>query len=246
MKLIRPALAALIFLLLTLFFTPTIAQTGGPGVQLFNMLSGLLPYHFNPAVSHSATLFSSRLTITPFEGYFISSPFDMQTDGSPLYNLFFPTVLIFLLGVYLKNFNKSFQKKCNLRAIFIMAILASYVKSLGSIFYYRGYADFGISLGTSVITLCFLAAFIISLEVYIEEKETVAHLYGRFMFAVLSCLVLLLAVLSAVSFFVTSSFLVHAMGLTAFLIIFIPYYERGNIGRSLSKGTGMPTGRSRT
>jgi hypothetical protein len=237
MKILRPFLAAAIFLLLTLFFTPSIPQTSGAGVQLFNALSGLLPYHFNPALPHAITFFNHNYSvlITPFEGYFISSPFDMQTEGAPLYNLFLPTLLIFVLGFYLKNFNKAFQSKCNLRAVFIMAILASYVKSCGSMLYYRGYADFGISLGTSIITLCFLTAFVISLEVYIEEKETVEHIYGHFMFAVLSCLVLLLAALTYFSFFATSSLLVHAMGLTAFLILFIPYYERDNIRILLSK-----------
>jgi hypothetical protein len=101
--------------------------------------------------------------------------------------------------------------------------------------YYRGYSDFGISLGTSIITLCFLAAFVISLEVYIERKEKVEHLYGHFLFALLSSLILLLGVMILFSFFATSSFLVHAMGLTAFLVIFIPYYERANIRRFLAR-----------
>jgi hypothetical protein len=44
----------------------------------------------------------------------------MSTEGSPLYNLYLPTALIFIFGVYLKNFNSAFQKKCNLRAVFLL------------------------------------------------------------------------------------------------------------------------------
>jgi hypothetical protein len=223
MKILMPFLAAALFLALTLFFTPFIPQvaaSGGMGIHLFYYLSGLLPYHLNP-VSVS--------------GYFISSPFNMQTEGDPLYNLFLPTVLIFLIGFYLKNFNKSFQKKCNLGAVFTMSILASYVKSCGSMIYYRGYSEFGISLGTSIITLCFLAVLVISLEFYLREKEKVQHLYGRFIFTILFCLILLMAIFIFLSFFATSSLLVHAMGLTAFMLLFIPYYERANIQRILFK-----------
>ena len=164
---------------------------------------------------------------------FISSPFNMSTEGNIAYNLVFPTVMILLVGIYLKNFNSAFQRKCSLRAVFLMSILASYMKSVGSMLYYRGYADFGISLGTSIITLCFLATFVISLEVYIENKEHLHHLYGRFLFSILTILVLMLGAMIFVSFFTTSSFLVHLMGLTSFLIIFIPYYERKNIRKFL-------------
>ena len=209
----RAFLAAFLFFVLTVFFT----------------------YYFNPAVPHIIQIGGYSITITSFWGYFISSPFNMQTEGNPLYNLLLPAVLIFVLGLYLKNINKAFQRKCNLRAIFIMAIIASYVKSVGSILYYKGYSDFGISLGTSIITLSFLAAFVISLEFYIERKERLDHLYGHFIFAVLSCLIVLLAVLIFFSFFASSSFIVHAMGLTVFLLLFIPYYERSNIKRALSR-----------
>ncbi len=234
MKLLRPFLAALIFFVLTLYFTPSLPQ-GSQGSGILYSVSGLLPYHLNPAVPHTFAIAGYTLTITPREQYFLGSPFDMETEGNPLYNLYLPTILIFMLGLYLKNFNKAFQKKCNLRAVFIIAIAASYIKSLGSMLYYTGYSDFGISLGTSIITLCFLAAFLISLEVYIEGKEKVEHLYGHFMFTVLSSLILLLAVMVLFSFFVSSSFLVHGMGLVAFLVIFIPYYERSNIRNFLSK-----------
>jgi hypothetical protein len=213
MKVLKPIAAAAIFFLLTIYFT----------------------YYFSPAVPHTLSVAGSHITISPEQGYFISSPFNMQTEGHPLYNLYLPTVLIFLLGVYLKNFNRAFQRKCNLRAVFLMAIAASYIKSWGSMLYYSGYSDYGISLGTSIITLCFLAAFVISLEVYIERKERFEHLYGHFMFAVLTSLVVLLAVLVFFSFFSTSSFLVHAMGLTAFMIMFVPFYERANIARFFKK-----------
>ncbi len=165
-------------------------------------------------------------------GTFLSSPFNMSTELSNngiYYNLYLPTILIVMIGLYLKNFNKAFARKCSLRAIFLISILASYIKSIGSMIYYRGYADYGISLGTSIITLCFLAAFIISLEVYIGQKEHTMHLYGHFLFSILTVLVIVLAALMFLSFFTTSSFLVHLMGLLAFIIVFVPFYERHNI-----------------
>jgi hypothetical protein len=235
MKILKPILAAAIFFLLTIYFTPSIPQ-GSSQAGLYYSISSLFPFHLNPAVPHTLPQLSGyQLQFTSFDEYFMSSPFNMETEGDPLYNLYLPTVLIFMLGLYLKNFNKAFQKKCNLRAVFILAIIASYIKSFGSMLYYRGYSDFGISLGTSIITLCFLAAFVISLEVYIERKEKYEHLYGHFMFALLSCLIMLLAVLIFFSFFASSSFIVHAMGLTAFLLMFIPFYERDNIRKFMKK-----------
>lgn len=207
MKWIKPLVAALLFFWLSIFFT----------------------YYFVPTLAYL------HLNTTSEFSYFISSPFNMTTEGAPIWNLYLPTILIFVLGMYLKNFNAAFQKKCNLRSIFVMSIIASYVKSIGSLIYYKGYADYGISLGTSIITLSFIAAFVISLEVYIEEKETVEHLYGRFMFALLSILLLMLTGLTLLSFFATSSFIVHLMGLTAFLLMFIPFYERHNIMKFLRK-----------
>lgn len=201
MKLLKPFLASVIFIVLGIYFTN----------------------YFN------ATLSYLHLNINPTLALFISSPFNISTDGSPIYSLYFPAVLIFILGIYLKNFNRAFQRKCNLRAVFIMSIAASYIKSTGSMLYYAGYADHGLSLGTSIITLSFIVAFVISLEVYVERKEHLEHLYSRFMFAFISSMLLLLAFLTAVSFFTTSSFVVHAMGLTAFLILFVPFYERRNI-----------------
>lgn len=200
-NIIKPILAAGIFALLSIYFT----------------------YYFGPTL---AIFHQSANTVLAL---FISSPFNMSTEGAPLYNLVLPTAIIFAVGFYLKNFNSAFQKKCNLRSIFVMGIIASYVKSVGSMLYYKGYSDFGISLGTSIITLSFIVAFLISLEVYVADKETVDHLYGPFMFAFLSMLVLTLAWLSLISFFTTSSFIVHLMGLVAFLIMFIPFYERDNI-----------------
>ena len=204
MKLFRPVLAALLFIVFTLYFTYYFGPT-------------LVMLHMNP---------SSRLS------FFISSPFNVSTDGSLLLNLYIPAVVIFALGFYLKNFNTAFQKKCNLRSIFLMSIVASYAKSVFSMVHYNGYADFGISLGTSVITLSFMVAFLISLEVYIDDKEKYEHLYSRFMFAIIASLLAIFAFLITMSFFFnTTSTLVHAVGLTAFLIMFIPFYERANIAK---------------
>lgn len=202
MKIIRPMLISILFVVLVVYFT----------------------YYFK-----STTLLS----------LFISSPFNMTTEansaGDLTYNLIFPAVLIFIIGVYLKNYNKAFQKKCSLRAVFLMAILASYIKSIGSLIYYKNYADFGISLGTSVITLCFVVVFVISLEVYIRNKEEIEHLYGGFLFSIMSVLVLLLGVLIFFSVFTMSSLLVHLMGVVSFIIVFVPYYERKNISKFVRK-----------
>jgi hypothetical protein len=201
MKLLKPLLASLIFIALGIFFTN----------------------YFNVTISYL------RISIDPRLALFISSPFNVSTDGNPLYSLYFPAVLIFILGVYLKNFNKAFQRKCNLRSIFVMSIIASYIKSIGSMLYYTGYSDYGISLGTSIITLSFIVAFVISLEVYVERKERIEHLYSGFVFVLIYSLILLLAFLTAISFFTTSSYVVHAMGLVAFILMFVPFYERSNI-----------------
>jgi uncharacterized membrane protein len=201
MKALTPLVASLLFIALSVYFTSYFTGT-------------LTFFHLNT---------NSELAL------FISSPFNMSTEGAPLFNLYLPAFLIFVVGSYLKNINRAFQRKCSLLAIFLMAILASYIKSVGSLLYYRGYSDYGISLGTSIITLCFVVTLIISLEVYIRRKEKYNHLYGRFIFSILFSLVLLLGGLMLTAFFVTSSFLVHLMGVIAFLIIFVPYYERHNI-----------------
>jgi small-conductance mechanosensitive channel len=213
MKLLTPLLASLLFIALGMYFTGYSNST-----SYFNI-----------------TLAYLHLKVNPELALFISSPFNVSTDGSALLSLYLPAVLIFILGVYLKNFNKAFQRKCSLRAVFLMSVFASYIKSMGSILYYNGYADYGISLGTSIITLSFIAAFVISLEVYVERKERFEHIYSHFMYALISGLILLLAFLTVVSFFATSSFVVHAMGLTAFLLLFIPFYERRNIANFAKK-----------
>jgi hypothetical protein len=200
-NIVKPAVAALLFFCLTIYFTNNFAGT----LSLLHLPS------------------NSEL------GLFLSSPFNMATEGNPLYNLYLPTLLIFVVGFYLKNFNSAFQKKCNLRSIFVMSVIASYVKSVGSMLYYRGYSDFGISLGTSIITISFIAAFVISLEVYVQNKERVAHLYPHFMLSIMSVLIILIMGLMLLSFFTTSSFIVHLMGLSAFLVMFVPYYERANM-----------------
>ncbi len=203
-KFVKSAIAALLFFSLSVYFT----------------------YYFQ------ATLRYLGLSPSSYFALFISSPFNMSTEGNLLYNLYLPAVLIFSVGFYLKNFNRSFQKKCGLRWIFTFSIAASYVKSWLSSLYYIGYADYGISLGTSIITLSFLAAFVISLEVYVEHKEKYEHLYGRFMFAVIASLIAVVAVLALSSFFLrTNSYVVHLIGLTAFMVMFILYYERSNIRR---------------
>ena len=208
MKLLRPALAALLFAALVVYFT----------------------YYLAPTLHYLNMSANSELAL------FISSPFNMSTEGAPLYNLVAPAIIIFALGVYLKNFNKSFQRKANLRSVLIMAVIASYVKSLLSMATYVGYADYGISLGTSIITLSFLAVFVISLEVYVERQERFEHLYGHFMFAVLSMLIMLLAIMVFLSFFFhTNSFIVHLFGITAFLLMFVPFYERDNLKRFFRK-----------
>ncbi|MDE1865991.1 MAG: hypothetical protein KGH94_05130 [Candidatus Micrarchaeota archaeon] len=212
MKALNPLAASLLFITLSVYFTIYF-----PGTLTY--------FHLNP---------NSEPAI------FISSPFNMSTEGAPLYNLYLPAVLIFIVGSYLKNFNKSFQRKCSLLAIFLMAIVASYIKSLGSLLYYRGYSDYGISLGTSIITLCFIITLIISLEVYIERKEKYGHLYGRFIFSILTTLVFIFGGLMLLAFFVTSSFIVHLMGVTAFLIIFVPYYERRNISKFARRNNANP------
>lgn len=211
MKLLKPLLAALLFLLLSVYFTDYYGA-------------------YSATLSHVGVSAGSELAL------FISSPFNMSTEGNLLYNLYLPALIIFALGAYLKNFNRAFQRKANLRSIFILSIAASYIKSVLSMQYYRGYSDFGISLGTSIITLSFVVAFIISLEVYVERKERYEHLYGRFMFAVISSLVLLLGTLTVFSFFFsTNSYIVHAMGISAFMVLFVPWYERANIRKFLRK-----------
>jgi hypothetical protein len=217
MKLLKPILASLLFLALGIYFT-----------NYFGM-----------------TLAYLHLNVSPELTLFISSPFNISTEGQPLYNLYYPAFLILVLGIYLTNFNKSFQRKCNLRSIFIMGVIASYVKSIVSMPYYTGYSNYGISLGTSIITLSFIAAFVISLEVYVERKERFQHLYGQFMFTIITVLILLIALLTTVSFFTTSSFLVHAIGISAFLLMFIPFYERHNIAKFIRKEEQVIAGRKR-
>ena len=78
---------------------------------------------------------------------------------------------------YLKNFNDSFVRKASLRAVYVFAIAASYIKSFIGIFMYGG----GISLGKSIIAISFIATFLIALEVLIKDKEAMGHLYGPFM-----------------------------------------------------------------
>ena len=162
---------------------------------------------------------------------FISSPFNISTEGMPLFNIAAPALLIFIIAFYLKNFNDAFVKKASLRAVYIFAIAASYIKSFIGIFMYNG----GISLGTSIITLSFIATFLIALEVLIKDKESMSHLYGPFMIYFLATLLLLLIFFSAISFFTGISADVHIIGVLVFLLLFIPYYERANLSKFFRK-----------
>ena len=160
---------------------------------------------------------------------FISSPFNISTEGMPLFNIAAPALLIFIIAFYLKNFNDSFVRKASLRAVYVFAIAASYIKSFIGIFMYGG----GISLGTSIIALSFIATFLIALEVLIKDKEAMGHLYGPFMIYFLATLLLLLIFFSAISFFTGISADVHIIGVLVFLLLFIPYYERTNLSKFL-------------
>jgi hypothetical protein len=160
---------------------------------------------------------------------FISSPFNISTEGMPLFNIAAPALLIFIIAFYLKNFNDSFVRKASLRAVYVFAIAASYIKSFIGIFMYDG----GISLGTSIIALSFIATFLIALEVLIKDKESIGHLYGPFMIYFLATLLLLLIFFSAISFFTGISADVHIIGVLVFMLLFIPYYERANLSKFL-------------
>ena len=193
MRMLKPVLAALLFLAATYYFS----------------------YVFNPGTNNLLL--------------FISSPFNISTEGMPLFNIAAPALLIFIIAFYLKNFNDSFVRKASLRAVYVFAIAASYIKSFIGIFIYNG----GISLGTSIIALSFIATFLIALEVLIKDKEAMGHLYGPFMIYFLATLLLLLIFFSAISFFTGISADVHIIGVLVFLLLFIPYYERANLSKFL-------------
>lgn len=193
MRMLKPVLAALLFLAATYYFS----------------------YVFNPGTNNLLL--------------FISSPFNISTEGMPLFNIAAPALLIFIIAFYLKNFNDSFVRKASLRAVYVFAIAASYIKSFIGIFMYGG----GISLGTSIIALSFIATFLIALEVLIKDKESIGHLYGPFMIYFLATLLLLLIFFSAISFFTGISADVHIIGVLVFLLLFIPYYERANLSKFL-------------
>ena len=193
MRMLKPVLAALLFLAATYYFS----------------------YVFNPGTNNLLL--------------FISSPFNISTEGMPLFNIAAPALLIFIIAFYLKNFNDSFVRKASLRAVYVFAIAASYIKSFIGIFMYGG----GISLGTSIIALSFIATFLIALEVLIKDKESIGHLYGPFMIYFLATLLLLLIFFSAISFFTGISADVHIIGVLVFMLLFIPYYERANLSKFL-------------
>ena len=193
MRMLKPVLAALLFLAATYYFS----------------------YVFNPGTNNLLL--------------FISSPFNISTEGMPLFNIAAPALLIFIIAFYLKNFNDSFVRKASLRAVYVFAIAASYIKSFIGIFMYGG----GISLGTSIIALSFIATFLIALEVLIKDKEAMGHLYGPFMIYFLATLLLLLIFFSVISFFTGISADVHIIGVLVFLLLFIPYYERANLSKFL-------------
>ncbi len=194
MKLLKPILAALLFLVLTYYFS----------------------YVFNPGNSQALL--------------FISSPFNISSEGAPLQNIAAPAALIFIVSFYLKNFNDAFVRKAELRFVYIFAIIASYIKSFIGLYIYNG-----VSLGTSIITLSFIATFLIALEVLIKDKRSIEHLYGTFIIYIMATLLILLVFFSLISFFIGISATVHAIGILSFLILFIPYYERANISKSMRK-----------
>ncbi len=199
MRMLKPVLAALLFLAATYYFS-YVFNSGGNSLLLF-----------------------------------ISSPFNISTEGMPLFNIVAPALLIFIIAFYLKNFNDAFVKKASLRAVYIFAIAASYIKSAIGIFIYNG----GISLGTSIITLSFIATFLIALEVLIKDKDSMSHLYGPFMIYFLATLLLLLIFFSAISFFTGISTDVHIIGVLVFMLLFIPYYERANLSKFFRKEEGI-------
>ena len=161
---------------------------------------------------------------------FISSPFNITSEGAPLYNIAAPALLIFVVAFYLKNFNDAFVRKASLRFVYIFALAASYIKSFIGLYLYNG-----VSLGTSIISLSFIATFLIALEVLIKDKKSIEHLYGHFIIYIIATLLLLLVFFSLISFFIGYSATVHIIGILSFLVLFIPYYERKNIAKFLKK-----------
>ncbi len=162
---------------------------------------------------------------------FVSSPFNISSEGMPLFNIAAPAALILIVAFYLKNFNDAFVRKASLRMVYIFAIAASYIKSYIGMFIYNG----GISLGTSIITLSFIAAFLIALEVMVQDKKSLEHLYGPFLIYFLAMLLVLLVFFSVISFFIGYSSTVHIIGVLLFLLMFIPYYERANLSKFFRK-----------
>lgn len=183
---------------------------------IFLGLTYYFSYVFNPGSSQALL--------------FISSPFNMSTEGQPILNMYAPALLIFVIAFYLKNFNDAFVRKASLRAVYVFSIMASYIKSFVGLYIYNG-----VSLGTSIITLSFIATFLIALEVLIKDKRSIEHLYSHFIIYIIGTLFLLLAFFSLISFFIGISATVHAIGILSFLILFIPYYERKNLSRFLKK-----------
>lgn len=163
---------------------------------------------------------------------FISSPFNVNGENAML-NLWAPALMIFLVAFYLKNFNEAFAKKCSIRAVFVFAVAASYIKSLIGMFYYNG----GISTGTSIITLAFVVTLLMSLEVLIRDKERYEYHYSKFLIRFLTADITLALALTLYSFFTGISALVHLIGLMVFMFIFTTYYERENMAKFYNKET---------
>ncbi len=193
MKVIKPVMAALIFLATTLY-----------------------------------TSYFLKTTNTVI--LFFTAPFNIIAEQAPLYNILAPTLLIFIVAFYLKNFNEAFERKCSLRSIYIIALIANYTELSISLAYYHG-----LSYGTSIITVSFIIAFLISLELYVFEKEKVSHIYPHFLFSILASLVIILISLTILAFFINSSALVNAIGVFSFIFIFMTYYERDNIVRFITE-----------
>lgn len=188
MKMLKPVLATVIFMLVVLMCTYVI----NPGTQLAS---------------------------------FLISPFNMRGED-PISNLYGPALLIFIIAFYLKNFNGAFSRKCSLTALFALGMMASYMKTIVGISYYHG-----ISAGTSIISLSFIVALVISLEVYVREKERYEEHYSKFLARFLTADLGLALILTIFAFFQGNSTIVHLIGVVAFMFVFTMYYERFNIAR---------------
>jgi hypothetical protein len=154
---------------------------------------------------------------------FLTSPFNISIENAPLYNLFIPAMIIFLVAFYLKNFNKVFAKKFSTRAVFLIILISNYLEGIVGYMRYRA-----VPLGTSVITISVIATFLIAICSY-AENERVEHIYSKFLFSVIAALSAVAIFFVALTFLIGKSGLVHVIGISIFLPLFIAWYERKNL-----------------